>query len=67
MVKKLTPADILIRMAFFLIALYVLFPFFLVVINVFRSANDIIGESCKHNRNEFYETDEKSYICSQQQ
>ncbi|ETP72057.1 ABC-type sugar transport system, permease component [Lachnospiraceae bacterium JC7] len=43
MVKKLTPADILIRMAFFLIALYVLFPFFLVVINVFRSANDIVA------------------------
>ncbi|ETP71284.1 hypothetical protein UYO_2774 [Lachnospiraceae bacterium JC7] len=43
MVKKLTPADILIRMAFFLIALYVLFPFFLMVINVFRSANDIVA------------------------
>ena len=43
MVKKLTLGDILIRIAFFLIALYVLFPFFLVVINVFRSANDIVG------------------------
>lgn len=43
MVKKLTLGDILIRITFFLIALYVLFPFFLVVINVFRSANDIVG------------------------
>ena len=43
MVKKLTLGDILIRITFFLIALYVLFPFFLVVINVFRCANDIVG------------------------
>ncbi len=43
MVKKITLGDILIRITFFLIALYVLFPFFLVVINVFRSANDIVG------------------------
>ena len=43
MVKKLTFTDILIRIVFVLIALYVLFPFFLVVINVFRSANDIVS------------------------
>lgn len=43
MVKKLTFTDILIRIVFVLIALYVLFPFFLVVVNVFRSANDIVS------------------------
>ena len=43
MVKKLTPLGILIRLIFLIIAIYVLFPFALVVINVFRSANDIVA------------------------
>ncbi|RKM62696.1 carbohydrate ABC transporter permease [Butyrivibrio sp. XB500-5] len=43
MVKKLTPLGILIRYIFLIIAIYVLFPFALVVINVFRSANDIVA------------------------
>ncbi len=43
MVKKLTPLGVLIRLVFLLIAMYVLFPFALVVINVFRSANDIVA------------------------
>ncbi len=43
MVKKLTAGAVIIRLAFFLIALYVLFPFLLVVINVFRTANDIVA------------------------
>ncbi len=43
MVKKLTPLGILIRFIFLIIAIYVLFPFALVVINVFRSANDIVA------------------------
>ena len=43
MVKKLTPGGIIIRLLFFLVALYVLFPFMLVVINVFRTANDIVA------------------------
>ncbi|WP_036608331.1 carbohydrate ABC transporter permease [Oribacterium sp. P6A1] len=43
MVKKLTFSGIVIRLVFFLLALYVLFPFFLVVINVFRTTNDIVS------------------------
>lgn len=43
MVKKLTPIGVIIRLVFLLIAIYVLFPFALVVINVFRSANDIVA------------------------
>ncbi|MBR4669955.1 MAG: carbohydrate ABC transporter permease [Butyrivibrio sp.] len=43
MVKKLTPLGIIIRLIFLVIAIYVLFPFALVVINVFRSANDIVA------------------------
>ncbi|XME03071.1 carbohydrate ABC transporter permease [Lachnospiraceae bacterium C1.1] len=43
MVKKLTPVGAAIRIVFFLVALYVLFPFLLVVINVFRTANDIVA------------------------
>ncbi|SFG51365.1 carbohydrate ABC transporter permease [Oribacterium sp. WCC10] len=43
MVKKLTLSGILIRLVFFALAIYVLFPFFLVVINVFRTANDIVA------------------------
>ncbi len=43
MVKKITTRDILIRSFFILAAIYVLFPFFLVVVNVFRSANDIVA------------------------
>lgn len=43
MVKKLTLVGAAIRIVFFLVALYVLFPFLLVVINVFRTANDIVA------------------------
>lgn len=41
--KKQTPFGILIRILGILIALYVLFPFFLVVINVFKNANGIVA------------------------
>ncbi|MCR4744848.1 MAG: carbohydrate ABC transporter permease [Lachnospiraceae bacterium] len=43
MVKKLSFAGIVIRIVFFAVALYVLFPFLLVVTNVFRTANDIVA------------------------
>ncbi len=43
MVKKLTLSGILIRLVFFFLAIYVLFPFFLVVINIFRTATDIVS------------------------
>ncbi len=42
MVKKLTPLTIIVRILAVLVALYVLFPFALVVINVFRKASYIV-------------------------
>ncbi len=53
MVKKLTIGGIIIRIVFFLIALYVLFPFLLVVINVFRTANDIVANPVSTSGMEF--------------
>ena len=41
--KKITPFGVLIRLLALVIALYVLLPFFLVVINVFKNANDIVA------------------------
>lgn len=43
MVKKLTVLDLIIRLVVIIIAILVLFPFFLIVINVFRNANDIVS------------------------
>ena len=43
MVKKLTVLDLIIRIVVIIIAVLVLFPFFLIVINVFRNANDIVS------------------------
>ena len=43
MVKKLTVLDLIIRIVVIIIAILVLFPFFLIVINVFRNANDIVS------------------------
>ncbi|PHU35437.1 carbohydrate ABC transporter permease [Pseudobutyrivibrio ruminis] len=43
MVKKLTELDLIIRIVVIIIAILVLFPFFLIVINVFRNANDIVS------------------------
>ena len=42
MVKKLTVLDVIIRIIVTIIAIFVLFPFFLIVVNVFRTANDIV-------------------------
>lgn len=42
MVKKLTVLDVIIRIVVTIIAIFVLFPFFLIVVNVFRTANDIV-------------------------
>jgi len=42
MVKKLTPAGIIIRILGAIVALYVLFPFILVVLNVFRNTASIV-------------------------
>ena len=41
--KKVTAFGVFIRLLGILIALYVLFPFFLVVINVFKNANNIVA------------------------
>ena len=43
MVKKFTVIDFIIRVLVIIIAMLVLFPFFLIVINVFRNANDIVS------------------------
>jgi len=43
MVKKFTVLDFIIRVLVIIIAMLVLFPFFLIVINVFRNANDIVS------------------------
>ena len=43
MVKKFTVIDFIIRVLVIIIAVLVLFPFFLIVINVFRNANDIVS------------------------
>ena len=43
MVKKFTALDLIIRIIVIIIAVLVLFPFFLIVINVFRNANDIVS------------------------
>ena len=43
MVKKFTVIDFMIRVLVIIIAVLVLFPFFLIVINVFRNANDIVS------------------------
>ena len=43
MVKKLTVLDLIIRIVVIIIAVLVLFPFFLILINVFRNANDIVS------------------------
>lgn len=43
MVKKFTFLDLIIRIIVILVALYVLFPFFLIVINIFRSSTDIVS------------------------
>jgi raffinose/stachyose/melibiose transport system permease protein len=43
MVKKITVLDLIIRIVVIIIAILVLFPFFLIVINVFRNANDIVS------------------------
>ncbi len=43
MVKKLTVIDVIIRVLVFVIAIMVLFPFCLIIINIFRSANDIVS------------------------
>lgn len=43
MVKKFTVLDFIIRVLVIIIAMLVLFPFFLIVINVFRNANDIVA------------------------
>ena len=43
MVKKLTVLDLIIRIVVIIIAILVLFPFFLILINVFRNANDIVS------------------------
>lgn len=42
MVKKLTPLTIIVRILAVIVALYVLFPFALVVINIFRKAASIV-------------------------
>ena len=42
MVKKLTIVDIIIRILVTIIAIFVLFPFFLIVVNVFRKSNNIV-------------------------
>ena len=43
MVKKFTALDLIIRIIVIIIAVLVLFPFFLIVINVFRNATDIVS------------------------
>ena len=43
MVKKLTPLGVIVRILAIIVALYVLFPFALVVINIFRNANSIVA------------------------
>lgn len=41
--KKLTPFGVIMRLLAIIIALYVLMPFFLVVINIFKNANSIVA------------------------
>ncbi len=43
MVKKLTALDVIVRILVTVIAIFVLFPFFLILINIFRTANDIVS------------------------
>ena len=43
MVKKLRVSDVIVRILVTIIAILVLFPFFLIIINIFRDANDIVN------------------------
>ncbi len=43
MVKKLRVSDVIVRILVTIIAVLVLFPFFLIIINIFRDANDIVN------------------------